>query len=92
MLRNYIFQYIDDVVTLKLDHDLCIGCGICEQVCPHEVFAIIDGKAKIIALDNCMECSACARNCPVDAISVEAGEGCVRAIIHELLGREGDCC
>ena len=92
MLRNSIFQYIPAVVTLELDEDLCIGCGICEQVCPHGVFEINEAKAKIIARDSCMECSACARNCPVDALSVEAGEGCVRAIIHELLGREGDCC
>ncbi len=92
MPRNYTFQYIAEVVTLKLDEELCIGCGICEQVCPHEVFEVDNGKAKVIARDSCMECSACARNCPVDALSVEQGEGCVRAIIHELLGLEGDCC
>ncbi len=22
----------------KVDHDLCIGCGLCEEICPPEVF------------------------------------------------------
>ena len=92
MRRAGFFQYIDNVVTLELDQDLCIGCGICETVCPHAVFALENGKAVILARDSCMECSACARNCPVQALSVEAGEGCVRAIVNEILGREGDCC
>ncbi|MEN8258664.1 MAG: mercury methylation ferredoxin HgcB [Thermodesulfobacteriota bacterium] len=92
MLRSHVFHYINNVVTLELDQDLCIGCGVCAQVCPHGVLEVNDGKAKIIARDQCMECSACARNCPVDALAVEEGEGCVRAIIHGLLGLEGDCC
>ena len=86
------FHYIDKVVTLELDQDLCIGCGICELVCPHGVLALTDGKAVFVARDSCMDCSACARNCPVGALHVEAGEGCVRAIINELLGRDCDCC
>ncbi len=92
MKRGDFFHYIDNVVSLELDQERCIGCGICLQVCPHEVFALSDGKAVFASRDRCMECSACARNCPVDALAVEAGEGCVRAIIHELLGLEGDCC
>jgi ferredoxin len=86
------FRYIDNVVSLKLNAEICIGCGICELVCPHGVLAVTKGKAMLAARDRCMECSACARNCPVGALDVEAGEGCVRAIINELLGREGGCC
>lgn len=92
MKRGNFFHYINNVVTLELDQELCIGCGICELVCPHGVLAVTEGKAMLVARDRCMECSACARNCPVGALQVEAGEGCVRAIINELLGREGDCC
>ena len=92
MKRGNFYRYIENVVTLELDSERCIGCGICTLVCPHQVFLIKEGKAQIALRDNCMECSACVRNCPVDALYVEQGEGCVRAIIHQLLGREGDCC
>ena len=87
-----ILHYIANVTTLELDQNLCIGCGICQTVCPHGVFLINDKKALIVDKDRCMECNACAVNCPTRAISVESGEGCVRSIINELLGRECDCC
>ena len=56
--------YLKNVTTLKLDVDKCIGCGLCTQVCPHEVFAINSKKAEIINKDACMECGACAYSCP----------------------------
>lgn len=68
-------KYIKDVVTLKLDEGKCIGCGMCDIVCPHGVFEIIHGKAVIKSTDNCIECGACSMNCPVDAISVNVGVG-----------------
>jgi NAD-dependent dihydropyrimidine dehydrogenase PreA subunit len=85
-------HYIPNVTTLSLDQELCVGCGICLTVCPHEVFAFNEKKALIAEKDRCMECSACAVNCPTHAITVEKGEGCLRAIINELLGRDCGCC
>jgi NAD-dependent dihydropyrimidine dehydrogenase PreA subunit len=32
--------YLKDVVTLQLDENKCTGCGMCLEVCPHEVFKI----------------------------------------------------
>ena len=92
--KNTMIQlrYLEDVVTLECDMDKCIGCGMCTQVCPHGVFTIEEKKAVMSARNLCMECGACMRNCPVSAISVEAGEGCVRGVINELLGIEGPCC
>lgn len=86
--------YLKNVVTLQLDTDACVGCGMCGEVCPHAVFSIQQGKAAIVALDSCMECGACAKNCPVDAIAVDAGVGCAVAQIRGLLtGEEScDCC
>lgn len=70
------FRYLDDTAILRLDEELCIGCGNCEQVCPHRIFLIADGKAQILDLNGCMECGACAKNCPVDAIYVNPDDGC----------------
>ncbi len=87
-------RYIDDVVTLELDAGKCTGCRMCTEVCPHAVFALEDGKARIADRDACMECGACARNCPAEAISVSAGVGCATAIILQALSRDGkgSCC
>jgi NAD-dependent dihydropyrimidine dehydrogenase PreA subunit len=77
------FAYLRNVTTLALDRETCIGCGACAAVCPHQVFAIRDGKSEMIARDACMECGACALNCPVDAIAVDAGVGCAEGILAE---------
>jgi NAD-dependent dihydropyrimidine dehydrogenase PreA subunit len=74
--------YLKNVVTLGLDLGKCIGCGMCTEVCPHAVFFIREGKARIRDRDACMECGACARNCPVEAITVLAGVGCAQAILR----------
>jgi NAD-dependent dihydropyrimidine dehydrogenase PreA subunit len=85
-------RYIKDVVTLELNVDKCVGCGMCITVCPHRVFQINNKKAEIIDKDACMECGACSRNCPVDAINVKAGVGCAAAVIQGLIqGTEPVC-
>jgi len=85
------FVYFKDVVTLQMDVEKCVGCGMCLEVCPHAVFAMNNGKAHIEDRDACMECGACARNCPTEALTVESGVGCAVAIVSEMLGRECTC-
>lgn len=85
-------RYLRNVVTLELNTDKCIGCGMCVAVCPHRVFQFNNKKAEIIDRDACMECGACSRNCPVDAISVKAGVGCAAAVIQGFIqGTEPTC-
>jgi len=68
-------RYLSDVSTLELNTELCVGCGLCTEVCPHEVFELIDGRAAIADLDACIECGACVNNCPSHAIAVDPGVG-----------------
>jgi len=84
--------YLRDVATLTLDVEQCIGCALCEIVCPHAVFTMVDGIAVIGDRDACMECGACARNCPTEAIHVKVGVGCAAAVISGALGIESACC
>jgi Fe-S-cluster-containing hydrogenase component 2 len=88
-------RYIENVVTLQLDESKCAGCRMCMMVCPHGVFAMTDGKARIVDRDACMECGACKRNCAFGAIEVKAGVGCAYAVIlGAVRGTEPtcDCC
>ncbi|HEY9765907.1 MAG TPA: mercury methylation ferredoxin HgcB [Chroococcales cyanobacterium] len=84
-------RYLKEVTTLLLNPELCVGCGMCLEVCPHGVLAC-EGKASILEADRCMECGACARNCPAKAITVKAGVGCAAAFIKgALTGSEPTC-
>lgn len=75
--------------TLELRPELCNGCGMCVEVCPHAVFAMVDRKATLAGYESCMECGACEFNCPTSAILVDSGVGCATAMfIAALKGSE----
>lgn len=87
-----IHKYLKNVVSISYENEKCIGCGMCEEVCPHGVFSLNEGKAKITERDLCMECGSCALNCPANAIAVNAGVGCAAAFIFGwLTGKEPAC-
>lgn len=53
--------------------DSCVGCGICEQVCPSASVQVKNGKAVHIP-GNCQTCLACAHACPQKAIRLTVPE------------------
>jgi len=58
-----------EAITAVVDEDLCIGCGLCEELCPYGAPKVEEGKSKIIeAL--CRGCGACAAECPRRAITM----------------------
>ncbi|WP_136806099.1 mercury methylation ferredoxin HgcB [Desulfosediminicola flagellatus] len=93
-------RYLEKLPILSLDTERCIGCGMCETTCPHRIFSIENGKAKLIDKGACMECGACATNCPVNAITVNEEEGCgcatliISSWISKFTGKpsSGSCC
>lgn len=79
-------RYLENVVTLTLDAEACVGCGMCLEVCPHGVLARDGNRAVcIVDRDGCMECGACALNCPVKALTVTPGVGCAAYIIQSWI-------
>jgi len=56
---------------IKLDEDTCIGCGLCESICPNS-FKMEDVKAKVIKEKIAkLSCEKEAEDsCPVKAIEV----------------------
>lgn len=56
--------------TLTINKDLCIGCGLCQSICP-EVF-LLGGNFKSEAVGECQDekkCQEAIDSCPVNAIS-----------------------
>lgn len=60
-----------DYVSIRIDNEACIGCGMCQMVCETDAFWAMPGdKATVRKVSNyeCTRDHACARNCPTDAI------------------------
>lgn len=85
-------RYLKDVVTLAMDGDKCTACGLCLEVCPHQVLDRRGKRVVIVDRDACMECGACAKNCRFGAISVCTGVGCADAVINSVLRGGEPCC
>lgn len=88
------FRHLENVASLVYNQDACVGCGLCVTVCPHRVFTVENGKARLLDREACMECGACALNCPTQAITVTPGVGCASLIIQTWLPwkRGARCC
>ena len=85
-------RYLKNVTTLALDANKCVGCGMCETVCPHGVFEMLERTVQLADKDACIECGACALNCQTKALTVNPGVGCVAAFIFGwLTGNEPSC-
>ncbi len=54
-----------------VDKNKCTGCGTCAEICPMQVFDIVNGKAEPVRADQCVGCRACEMQCPAGAITVE---------------------
>jgi ferredoxin len=58
-------------MEVKVDHEKCIGCGRCTEICPSTFRLNEQGKSEVISHDD-IECAKkAADQCPQEAISVE---------------------
>ena len=73
---------------IRIDEDLCDGCGVCVEGCPEGALQMIDGKARLISEITCDGLGACIGECPQGAITVETREAAPydeRATLDNLL-------
>jgi NAD-dependent dihydropyrimidine dehydrogenase PreA subunit len=54
--------------TIEIDEDKCTGCGECVNICPSEVFEVVNDKSTCPKVDDCSECGVCVDTCPEKAI------------------------
>jgi NAD-dependent dihydropyrimidine dehydrogenase PreA subunit len=59
---------------LKIDEELCNGCGLCVPNCHEGALQIIDGKVRLISELMCDGLGACIGHCPEGAITIEKRE------------------
>ncbi len=60
--------------VIKIDENLCNGCGLCVSGCHEGALQLIDGKAVMISDMFCDGLGACIGECPVGAIELEERE------------------
>jgi heterodisulfide reductase subunit A len=56
-----------NVMGIEVIDELCIGCRLCEEVCPYNRIAVVNGKAVVDEL-TCGGCGVCAAACPRGAL------------------------
>lgn len=62
--ENFLYKPI-------VDKAKCVGCGECVDVCPVEVFEMVDEKSAPINAEECLGCETCVEVCEANAISIE---------------------
>jgi NAD-dependent dihydropyrimidine dehydrogenase PreA subunit len=58
-------------VAVRIDIEVCEGSGVCEQVCPEDVFEHEDGVTRVVQSQACTECWICVEQCASAAIEID---------------------
>ena len=60
-----------EMYKIVIDKDKCTGCENCVDICPFEVFEMVDEKSEAVRPEDCEGCLSCVESCAEEAITVE---------------------
>jgi NAD-dependent dihydropyrimidine dehydrogenase PreA subunit len=58
------------IILIKMNPELCTGCGTCVDNCPNRVFQLVRGKSQAVNSKDCMACYLCETVCPRSGIKI----------------------
>lgn len=56
---------------VRIDTEICEASGVCEQVCPEDVFKHDGSTTRVVNAQACTECWSCVENCASGAIEID---------------------
>jgi ferredoxin len=59
-----------ELLTYKINNEICTGCGLCVKKCATEAIIGEKGQAHYIIEDKCIRCGMCIESCRFNAIKV----------------------
>lgn len=57
-------------MPVKVDPELCNGCGDCVEVCPVDALRLDEEGRPYMKYDECWYCGCCEEECPTKALKM----------------------
>ena len=73
-----------------IDKDLCVGCELCKNSCPHQAVDFLNGYCEI-NLKRCIGCKHCVDSCGLKAITLKSIPQDLEEIMPPLIAKGIDC-
>lgn len=77
------------ITKALINKDLCITCGACKSICPHDAIAYENGFK--VNESRCIGCSKCLNICPQKSISMYSKIQDYEEVLPDLIAKGIDC-
>lgn len=76
-----VIDFLKQFITFrpKIDHAVCVRCGVCAKACPKKIISLQHGKMAI-RMRECISCFCCQESCPHAAITIR------KSLLAKMIG------